>query len=200
MFGIFRAIGAFFLDIFQTVVVALSIFLIMYLFLVQPHQVNGLSMYPTFNNGDLVLTDKITYKTGQPQRGDIVILHAPPDAHCPEGTGCDFIKRLIGLPGDTVEVQDDRIFIDGQQLPEEYLSSDTYTTNGMFSEKGPATLGPDEYYVVGDNRLHSSDSRTWGPINKKDIVGRAFFRYWPLNKMEIVPRVEYRLEDALLSQ
>lgn len=198
MFGnAFRFMGAFFLDIFQTVVVALSIFLIMYLFLVQPHQVNGLSMYSTFDNGDLVLTDKISYKLGQPKRGDVVILHAPPDAHCPEGTGCDFIKRLIGLPGEKVEIKNSGIYIDGIKLPEPYIAEDNETLPGAFTENGAITLGPDEYFVCGDNRMHSSDSRTWGPIHKSDLVGRAFVRYWPLNKVNLVPQVEYHLEDAI---
>ena len=146
--GILRALGAFFLDIFQTVVVALSIFLIMYLFLVQPHQVNGLSMFPTFNNGDLVLTDKISYKLAEPKRGDVIILHAPPDAHCPEGTGCDFIKRLIGLPGETIEIKKEHFYIDGVLLPEPYIPEENTTIQGAFTENGPITLGSDEYFAL----------------------------------------------------
>lgn len=196
--GLLRALGAFFLDIFQTVVVALSIFLIMYLFLVQPHQVNGLSMFPTFNNGDLVLTDKISYKLAEPKRGDVIILHAPPDAHCPEGTGCDFIKRLIGLPGETIEIKKEHFYIDGILLPEPYIPEENRTVQGAFTENGPVTLGNDEYFAVGDNRMHSSDSRSWGPIHKKDIVGRAFIRYWPIKDIGFVPQVQYQME--LLAQ
>lgn len=197
MNGILGSIGAFFLDIIQTVVIAFSIFLVMYLFLVQPHQVNGLSMFPTFDNGELVLTDKISYRLANPSRGDVIILHAPPDAQCPEGTGCDFIKRLIGLPGETVEIKDNSIYIDGLKLPEPYLSSDVYTTPGAYTDHGPITLGPDEYFVDGDNRQHSSDSRTWGPIHRADIVGRAFLQYWPIQKIHIIPPVEYHLENQI---
>lgn len=191
MLGIFRAISSFFVDIIQVVVVALSIFLIMYLFLVQPHQVNGLSMYPTFDNGDLVLTDKISYKLANPQRGDVIILHAPPDAHCPEGTGCDFIKRLIGLPGESVELKNNTLYINEVALSEPYLPEGIKNLQGDFTVQGVVTLGSDEYFVVGDNREHSSDSRTWGPIRRNDIVGKAILRYWPLTKSGLVKQEKY---------
>src|SRR3989304_9507849 len=102
---IFRAIGEFFLDTIETVVIALSIFLVVYLFFMQPHQVNGQSMVPNFQSGEYLLTDKISYKLGEPQRGDIIVFHAPPAANCAKGTGCDFIKRILGLPGETIEVK-----------------------------------------------------------------------------------------------
>ena len=113
-----RSIGSFFLDIIETVVIALSIFLIIYLFVASPHQVNGQSMVPTFQSGEYVLSDKISYRVGNPHRGDVIVFHAPPAADCPEGTGCDFIKRVIGLPGETVAVHDNHLYVNGQQLDE----------------------------------------------------------------------------------
>ncbi|KKS30878.1 MAG: Signal peptidase I, partial [Candidatus Amesbacteria bacterium GW2011_GWA2_42_12] len=102
MENFFRSIGEFFLELTQSIVIVISILLIVYLFFAQPHQVNGLSMYPTFDNGDYLFTDKISYRTGKPKRGDVVVFKAPEAAQCPTGTGCDFIKRVVGLPGETV--------------------------------------------------------------------------------------------------
>ena len=109
-------IGELFLDFMETIVIALSIFLVVYLFFMQPHQVNGQSMVPNFQSGEYVLTDKISYKLRDPQRGEVIVFHAPPAANCPEGTGCDFIKRVIGLPGDTVEVKNDQVKVNGHIL------------------------------------------------------------------------------------
>lgn len=176
-----KAFGEFFLELIETIVIALSIFLVVYLLLVQPHQVNGESMVPTFQNGEYLLTDKISYRLGQPSRGDIIVFHAPENAHCPEGTGCDFIKRIIALPGETISLQSGQFVINGQVFDEPYLPSGLQTTPGNFIQGKTITLGADQYFAVGDNRPYSSDSRAWGPITKSDIVGKAFFRYWPLS-------------------
>ncbi len=188
---LFRIVGGFFLDIIETVVVALSIFLIVYLFFMQPHQVNGQSMVPTFQDKEYLLTDKVSYKRRVPERGEVVVFKAPPSAGCPEGTGCDFIKRMIALPGETVEVKNGHIFVNGVELNEYYLPSDFVTQPGNYTSRGPVTLGQDEYFVVGDNRSHSSDSRSWGPISYKDIVGRVFFRYWPPGKIGVTKGADY---------
>lgn len=189
--NILRAMGGFFLDIFETLIIALSIFLIVYLFLMQPHQVSGQSMVPNFNHQDYVLTDKISYQLGDPSRGDIVVFHAPPSAHCPQGTGCDFIKRVLALPGETFEIKNNQIYINGQLLQESYLPQNTQTKPGNYTRGGTITLGPSEYMVIGDNRNYSSDSRAWGPIDKSMIVGRAFFRYWPPESVGAIKSAEY---------
>lgn len=189
--SIFRKLGNIFLDFIETIVVALSIFLVVYLFFMQPHQVNGQSMVPNFQNGEYLLTDKITYKMRTPERGEVVVFHAPQGAHCPEGTGCDFIKRIIGLPGEQVEVKDGGIYIDGVLLAEEYLPADFVTNAGQFTKDRAITLGADEYFVSGDNRSYSSDSRSWGPITSQEIVGRVFFRYWPVSEVGTLPRASY---------
>lgn len=172
-------VGSFFTDLMETVVISASIFLIIYLFFVQPHQVNGQSMVPNFQSGEYVLTDKVSYRMGNPKRGDVIVFHAPEAAHCAEGTGCDFIKRILAVPGDTVEVKNNAIYINGQQLPEPYIPADFKILPGAFTKNGPVVMGKDDYFASGDNRPYSSDSRTWGPISKSDIVGKAFFRYWP---------------------
>lgn len=186
-----RVIGGFFLDMIETFVIALSIFLIVYLFIMQPHQVNGASMYPNFKDGEYLLTDKISYKTGSPHRGDVIVFRAPAAAQCPEGTGCDFIKRIIGLPGETIEVKNNKIYVDGHPLEEKYLPPEYVTRPGPYSAQGPKTLTQGEYFVAGDNRNHSSDSRTWGPVDFDRIVGKVFFRYWPPGSMGFIPAVTY---------
>src|SRR3989344_3243148 len=129
MWKILHIIGGFFLDIIETAVFALSIFVLGYVFLAQPHQVSGRSMFPTFHNGDFLLTNKLTYRRGLPVRGDVIIFRAPSTAHCPSGGACDFIKRVIGLPGETVSVKDNHVYIDGELLEEPYMSTD-YPTRG----------------------------------------------------------------------
>ena len=191
--NLFKAIGSFFLDIIETVVIALSIFLVVYLFLLQPHQVNGQSMVPNFQSGEYVLTDKISYRLGTPQRGDVVVFHAPKEANCPEGTGCDFIKRIMGLPGETVEIKENGIWVNGQKLNEPYIPVDFETLAGQYTKGKVIILGPSEYFVCGDNRPYSSDSRAWGPITQDEIVGRAFFRYWPPQAAGKIDGVNYGL-------
>ena len=191
MHKVVKSISGFFLDLVETAVIGLSFFLIVYLFFMQPHQVNGRSMVPTFESGDYVLTDKISYRTGDPERGDIIVFHAPPEAGCPTGTGCDFIKRILAVPGETVAVHDGFVFVNGVKLNESYIPSDFETTSGKFINGRTVTIGPDEYFAVGDNRSHSSDSRVWGPVDKDEIVGKAFFRYWPMNQVGKIKSVTY---------
>ena len=187
-----QVLGGFFLDIIETVVIALSIFLIVYLFVASPHQVNGQSMMPNFQSGEFVLSDKVSYRFNNPKRGDIVVFHAPEAANCPKGTGCDFIKRVLGLPGETVEVYDNAIWINGQKLEEPYIPADYETMPGLATKGKSIYLGPNEYFVSGDNRPYSSDSRAWGAITKNDIVGKALFRYWPLKSAGLIPHSTYQ--------
>jgi signal peptidase I len=189
--SILNDVGAFFLDIIETVVVALSIFLIMYLFIMQPHQVNGQSMEPTFHNAEYLMTDKLSYKFGLPKRGDVVVFEAPPAAQCPEGTGCDFIKRVIGEPGDTIEIKNNAIYLNNQKLNESYLDASVLTKAGEFTSHGPITVPEGSYFVAGDNRPHSSDSRVWGTVELSRIVGKVFFRYWPPNRTGIIRSATY---------
>jgi signal peptidase I len=186
---ILRVIGGFFLDIIETAVIALSIFLVVYLFIMQPHQVNGNSMYPNYEDGEYLMTDKFSYRFGQPNRGDVVVFHAPPSAHCPTGTGCDFIKRIIGVPGDTIEIKGGAIFLNDTQLKEEYLPNGFVTQAGQFTSKGPVIVPEGSYFVAGDNRSHSSDSRSWGFVTYEELVGKAFFRYFPFDRFGLLPEV-----------
>lgn len=184
--SIFRRIGAIFLDIIETVVIALAVFVIIYLFLFQPHQVRGNSMYPNFHDADYLLTDKISYRLGSPKREDVIIFTAP------QNEEYDYIKRIVGLPGEKVSLnENNQVIINNQILAEPYLPKETETFGGNFLETGETVIIPEgQYFVLGDNRSHSSDSRDWGFVPDKNIIGKAWFRYWPMNQMGLVTRLK----------
>jgi len=187
--------GGAFLDLVETIVIGFTLFLVVYLFFAQPHQVNGQSMVPNFQNGEYLLTDKISYRFGDPKRGDVIVFHAPDSANCPEGTGCDFIKRVIALPGETVEVKDNAIYVNGTKLEEDYIPDTFIIQAGAYTQGRVVMLNEGEYFVSGDNRPYSSDSRAWGPLPKENIVGRAFFAYWPLSIFGPIKHAEYELAN-----
>ncbi len=184
--GIFRKIGSFFLDFVEIVVIALAMFVVMYLFLFQPHEVKGSSMYPNFHDGEYLLTDKISYRLNSPKRGEVIIFKAPKNEEY------DYIKRIIGLPGDTVMVKSGRVYINGKVIFENYLPADFQTSAGdLWQEGKTVTIPANNYFVMGDNRDHSSDSRDWGPVPKENIIGKAFFRYWPPKRAGLITQVNY---------
>lgn len=171
--GVKRVVG-WFLDFLETIVVALSIFVVVYLFIFQPHEIIGSSMEPNFDNKEYILTDKLSYRFHAPDRGDVVILKAPgnPDV--------DYIKRVIGLSNERLKVQKGSVYINGEQLVEPYLKDASTLFPGSYMEEGTEITIPEGFYfVMGDNRPHSSDSREFGPIPLQSIIGRAFLRYWP---------------------
>ncbi len=174
------------LDFVETIVVSLAIFFVVYVFVAQPHQVNGHSMDPNLQTGQYLLTEKINYRFYEPQRGDIIVFRAPAAACI--GDGCDYIKRIIALPGEKVKVVDGKFFVNGQLLDEsQYLAPTVVTNAGAFTADGrEITLGENQYFVSGDNRAGSSDSRYWGPIDKKSIIGRAFLSYWPIGQLGLI--------------
>lgn len=172
--GFFSHLGSYAVEFIQSVVVIGAIFALLYLFVAQFHKVSGNSMVPTYLNGDFLITDKVSYKMRNPKAGEVVILKNPRDE------SQDFIKRIIAVPGDTLEINNNKVTVNGQILPEKYLPADTPTNAGAFLTEGtPVKAGKNQYFVFGDNRNHSSDSREWGSITKEEIIGRAFFRYWP---------------------
>lgn len=185
-FIIVKKIINFFLDFLETSVVALSIFVVVYLFFVQPHEIKGNSMEPNLHNNEYILTDKISYRFHEAARGDIVIFKAPtnPDV--------DYIKRVIGLPGDKVKIQKGFVYVNGNELNEPYLHDQTFLLPGNSMREGfEVTVPQNHYFVMGDNRPHSSDSREFGPIPSSSIVGKALLRYWPLNQFGVVSPISY---------
>ena len=172
--GFFGHLGSFFIEFFETLVVFGAIFAIIYLFIAQFHKVSGLSMYPTMHDGDYLITEKVSYRFGEPKKGQIVVLKNPRD------NSQDFIKRIIAVPGDSLRVKGDSVYVNDQKLSETYLPAGTPTHAGAFISEGTTiNAGANQYFVFGDNRNHSSDSREWGPVTKEELVGIALFRYWP---------------------
>ena len=156
-------------EIVQTAFISFGIFLFVYIFLVQPHRVQGISMLPNFESGELLLTQKVSYRFSEPKLRDIIVFEAP------IGNKADFIKRIIGLPGDTVRIENGEVAVNGSKLEENYIN--TITEGNVV-----VTLNADEYFVLGDNRTSSSDSRTFGPIKKDSIKGKVWLVYWPIIK------------------
>lgn len=174
------------MDVFEVIVFAVAIFLFVYLIVLQPHKIKGNSMQPNFPDGEYILSDKLSYRFGEPERGDVVVFEAP-------GTdGEDFIKRIIGLPGETISIRDNSVYIDNRQVIESYLPDTIVTLPGDFLEDGESVTIPlENYFVLGDNRGHSSDSRTWGLVEKEAITGKAWVVYWPLDKLGGIEEVAY---------
>jgi signal peptidase I len=154
-------------------IVALSIFVITYLFLVQPHQIRGKAMEPNYIDGQYYLTSKIAYRKGDPQRGDVIVFAAP------NNPDIDYIERIVALPGETVELKDGRVYVNDRVLEEPYLALNTETLAGQFlAENQKVTVPQNQYFVLGDNRAHSSDSRKWGFASREKIVGKVAFCYY----------------------
>lgn len=150
----------------STLLPAVLIAVVIHLFLAQATRVYGQSMEPTLHTDDRVIVEKISYRLHPPQRGDIVVVKL-------NGTSPALIKRIIGLPGETIAIHDGRVYINGAPLDEPYLHRPTH---GYLP---PTRIPPMHYFVLGDNRDASRDSRSFGPVPREAIVGRAFFRYWP---------------------
>jgi len=147
--------------------------------------VEGPSMQPNFETGQFLIVSRINYLLGDPQRGDIVVFH-PPGKPVDEPP---YIKRIVGLPGDTVEIRDTHVFVNGVQLDEPYINEPCIPAR---CPDETWVLGPDDYFVMGDNRNHSSDSRGFNePIHRSYIIGEAVIRYWPPKDWGIVSQIAY---------
>jgi signal peptidase I len=190
-------------ELVETIVLALIFFFALRA-VVQNFRVEGSSMFPSFADGQYVLVNKAVYTHfnpqalpswlpfagdhsgsdrylfSPPQRGDVIVFHPPP----PNDPSRDFIKRVIGVPGDTVDVHQGHVYVNGAELDEPYIRQPTLPINARFSH---VVLGPDQYFVLGDNRGNSSDSRAWGPVSADAIVGRTWLVYWPFSALKVAP-------------
>lgn len=182
-----KKVGGFIYETIQSIVVMLSIFVFIYFAAAQPHQVQGDSMLPNFISGEYIITDKITYRfVRSPERGDVIVFKAPNNPRR------DYIKRVIALPGESVSVNNNQITVNNKPLFEGYLSSNENITGGAYLRQGASLIVPKgKFFVLGDNRDQSQDSRTFGPITANAIVGRVFFRYWPPQEIGKVEAVNY---------
>lgn len=186
--SLFLKILRLFFNLIKGFFALLLIFFLFRYFLIQPFIIDGDSMQPNFSDKEYLLVDKITYKFTSPKRGDVVILRPPnrPDAF--------YIKRIIGLPNEKIVMEGKKIVIynekneDGAELIEPYALNQTKSTTKIIQ-----VLQKDQYFVLGDNRDNSTDSREFGPVPRKDIAGRAFFAVFPLSKFGFIPRIKYPL-------
>lgn len=170
-------------EVIETIILTLLMFLVIR-FAVQNYFVDGASMEPNLHNAERILVDKWTYLFHTPARGDIIVFIAPPEP------SQNYVKRVVGIPGDTITINDTTVIVDGVTLQESYI--DPKRQGNPYSK--PITnlvIPPNEYYVLGDNRAGSSDSRDWGFVPSKNIIGRAALVYWPLgqNNDGLVPNV-----------
>lgn len=164
-------------------VVAAVLAILIRTFLLGPYKIPTGSMIPTFMVGDRIFVDKVSYRFHEPERGDIIVFKYPLDMKK------DFVKRLVGMPGEKLEIRDGKIFV-----AEKFLDDGVFTKNYYYNVKESPFGQPDQtievpadsYFVLGDNSAHSSDSRSWGFVPKKNVVGKAFLIWWPVNRVKMV--------------
>ena len=160
-------------EVIETIALTLIVFLVIR-FAAQSFRVDGDSMNPGLHTDEFVLVDKAAYLFQAPQRGDVIVFHYPLDTHR------DFIKRVIGLPGDIINVTSTSVIVDGRTLQEPYISDTSNFGNDTWK------LRPNQFFVMGDNRPNSLDSRTWGPLDRGYIIGKAVVVYWPITDWELI--------------
>ena len=168
------SIREFILDFIKLVIV-IVIILVLMIYVVSVTQVVGNSMYSTLNNGDVLILNKLKYRFSEVERGDIISLEYEDTKY--------LIKRVIGLPGDTISISDNTVYVNGEVYIENYLEEDLEYDDFQLSSLGYQTIPADMYFVLGDNREDSLDSREIGLVSKDDIIGKVSFRIWPLNKL-----------------
>jgi len=168
-----QALGA--LSLLRDIAISVVLAVVLIVFIYQPVKVEGTSMMPGLTDQERIFINKYTYKlgAGSINRGDLVVFHYPNDP------SQSYIKRIIGIPGDTVEIKDGVVFVNGDKLDEPYVPAEYRDSVAMEKETVPA----DDYFVLGDHRSSSNDSRVWGFVGRKAIYGKAVFVYWPLMKM-----------------
>jgi signal peptidase I len=165
-------------EIVITILVAVAVFALLR-FTVQSYSVVMSSMEPNFQEGECIMVSKMSYRSSGPQRGDVIVFNPPFDSQFP------FIKRVIGLPGETVEIKDEKVFIDGIPLEEEYIMElPNYTMSAQ-------EIPENEYFVLGDNRNNSNDSHNNWTVPRDNIIGKAWFTYWPPSKLKVVKHYSY---------
>jgi signal peptidase I len=197
LFKFFKGLIDFLLEVAETAVLAVILFLALYLFLVRPHQVRGDSMYPTFKDGEYLLTEMVSYHLlkKDPQRGDVIVFRSP------QQPNLDFIKRIIALPGEKIKVENGDVFIINDANPQGFLIDEPYIAESV-ETFGRRTIRDGEifsaeggYVVMGDNRERSSDSREWGLVKAEAIVGKVWVRYWPPQAVSIINSPTYTSSD-----
>jgi signal peptidase I len=171
-------------EVIETVLLAAIIWLAVN-FATARYVVDGQSMEPNLHTGQFLIVSRLAYRFGSPQRGDIIVFDFPGDP------GDDYVKRIIGLPGDTVLIENNQVYVNDVLLTEPYLPPDDYTTGA-----GRWVVPEGNYFVMGDNRAHSSDSRAWGLLSTDKIIGKAWVSYWPPETWGFLPHFDYNTTAA----
>ena len=174
-------------DLVKVVCVSLAIIIPVRYFLIQPFYVEGASMEPSFYDHEYLIIDELSYRFSEPARGDIIVFKYPKDPTL------FFIKRVVGLPGEKVEVRDGYVFVYSLDGTKKYLLDElNYLPENTKTQGDRAwTLGAEEYYVLGDNREHSLDSRSFGPVKREFVVGRVWLRGWPIPRATVFSSIDY---------
>src|SRR6266581_9168575 len=183
------AASSLFREVAEVVVLAVILY-VGISFAVQAVHVEGLSMFATLDNDDYLIANKIDYRLHAPQRGDIIILRPPTN------NSTDFIKRIIGLPGERILIRSGYVYINGHKLNEPYLPEEWVNQNNWPADPNGQVIPPNQYFVMGDNRNRSQDSRFFGPISRDRIDGKAWFRIWPLSSFGSIYKQMPSLEDG----
>lgn len=168
-------------EIVRFSIIAILIVIPIRMFIAQPFIVSGASMDDTFHNGEYLIVDQLSYYFNEPARGDVVIFRYP------RNPSKFFIKRVIGVPGDTITIESNKVFIKNEKYPEGFILDEPYVKSMDMDSPITESLGEREYFVMGDNRDQSSDSRSWGILQEERIVGRAFVRLFPPSELDYLP-------------
>ncbi len=167
--------GSFLGEVLESVAIAVILAFVIRFFLFQPFYIPSGSMEPTLQPKDRIIVNKFIYWVRKPQRGDIIVFKYPRDP------SRDFIKRLVGLPGETIEIRDSVLFVNGKKVDQPFLPKGL-----RYGSYGPIKVPADNYFMMGDNRNNSEDSRVWGTLPKENIVGEAMVVYWPVPRMKVI--------------
>jgi len=168
-------------EIIRFALLAIIIVVPIRMFIAQPFIVSGASMNTTFENGQYLIVDQLSYYLHEPARGDVVIFRYPRDP------SKFFIKRVIGLPGDTLTIEESNVTITNEANPDGYVLDEPYVNSMQVAAPRTEVMGPREYFVMGDNRDQSSDSRVWGVLQEERIIGRAWLRLFPPTEVDFLP-------------
>lgn len=173
-------------EILEVVVISLLIVIPIRYFLVQPFFVKGASMEPNFKDGEYLIVDEISYRLGEPKRGDVIVFKYPLDP------SQYYIKRIVGLPEETIAIRDGKITIFNNLYPDGFVLNEVYLPQGSITNNNAeARLGNKEYFVLGDNRTASFDSRRWGTLSRDNIIGKAALRAWPFASAQLIYAPNY---------
>jgi len=179
-----RSVSSFGMDIAKIVIISLLIIVPIRYFIAQPFFVRGASMEPTYHQGDYLIVDELSYRFNDPQRGEVIIFRFP------QNTSQFFIKRIIALPTETIVIKDGSVIIKNEDNPQGFVLEEDYISD-VTTGNLEMLLGDNEYFVMGDNRVASHDSRRWGALGETYIIGKVFLRAWPVAQFDLIKKPIY---------